>query len=131
MLKHSKFEIFKKDSIIFYSKKTEENVYIIVKGFLTVRDHSQNIEVPRTAFQMHEGDIINPGDKDNGLLKNFQFWFKCNTDVEVIAMSRASFEVTEVQIEPMVRSDQFRPRHYLHYFQEDGHFCQGFGLNHP
>lgn len=91
-LKYFKFEILKKDSIIFFNQKTHDNVYVIVKGCVTVKDHSLNIEVPRTAIQLQPGDIINPGDLDGGLLKSFHFWFRCTSEVEVITMSRKSFE---------------------------------------
>lgn len=91
-LKYFKFETLKKESIVFYNQKSHENVYVIVKGNITVKDHSLNIEVPRTAIQLQPGDIINPGDLDGGLLKSFHFWFRCTTDVEVISMSRKSFE---------------------------------------
>lgn len=63
-----------------------------MKGNLTVKDHSLNIEVPRTAINLQPGDIINPGDLDGGLFKSFHSWFRCNTDVEVIYMTRKSFE---------------------------------------
>jgi hypothetical protein len=65
---------------------------VITKGAVTVKDHSLNIEVPRTAIQLQPGDVINPGDIDGGLLKSFHFWFRCATDLEVISMSRKSFE---------------------------------------
>ena len=89
---HCKFEILKKDSIIFYTPETEEKVYVIVKGSITVKDHSLNIEVPRTATQMQPGDVINPGQTDGDLLGSFHFWFRCATDVECISMSRQSYE---------------------------------------
>lgn len=91
-LKYCKLETFKKDQIIFYTQTSHENVYLIVKGSVTVKDHSLNIEVPRTAIQLQPGDVINPGDLDGGLLKSFHFWFRCNSDLEVVSMSRKSFE---------------------------------------
>ena len=84
--------MLKKDSIIFYSEETERNVYIITKGKIIVKDHSSNIEVPRTAIQMQPGDVINPGDSDGGLLKSFHFWFRCSTEIETLVMSRESFD---------------------------------------
>jgi len=91
-LKHCRFETLKKDSIIFYTEHTEKFVYIITKGTIIVKDHSSNIEVPRTAIQMQPGDVINPGDSDGGLLKSFHFWFRCSTEIEAIVMSRESFD---------------------------------------
>lgn len=91
-MKYFKYDTFKKDSIIFYTDKSHDNVYVITKGAVTVKDHSLSIEVPRTAIQLQPGDVINPGDLDGGLLKSFHFWFRCSTDVEVISMSRKSFE---------------------------------------
>lgn len=98
VLPHCGFDKLKKDSIIFYSPETEQTVYIIVKGAVTVKDHSLNIEVPRTAIQLQPGDVINPGDFDGGLLKSFHFWFRCANDIEVITLSRKSFEVEHVLI---------------------------------
>lgn len=94
VLAHCGYDKLKKDSIVFYSPETEQTVYIVVKGAVTVKDHSLNIEVPRTAIQLQPGDIINPGDFDGGLLKSFHFWFRCANDVEVITLSRKSFEVS-------------------------------------
>jgi hypothetical protein len=42
--------------------------------------------------QLSEGDIINPGRLDNNLIDNYQVWFKCDTQVECIAMARPQFE---------------------------------------
>ena len=95
-MKHCRFETLKKDSIIFYTEQTEKSVYIITKGTVIVKDHSSNIEVPRTAIQMQPGDVINPGDSDGGLLKSFHFWFRCSTEIEAIALGRLEVGVSQL-----------------------------------
>lgn len=105
--------------MFFYTEKTEESVYVLTKGSITVKDHTLNIEVPRTAIQLQSGDVINPGIIDGNLVKGFHLWFRCNTDVEAISMDRKVFDVNSSHKGTLVRPNVFWPRHNMHGAEKD------------
>lgn len=90
LLTISEYEYVRKDSILFIS---ESESVIIVSGLVSIWSHQHSITSPDTVSVLGQGGVLGGGQIDNNLSSRPNYWFLAKTELEVIRVSRAEFQL--------------------------------------
>lgn len=90
LLTVAEYESIRKDSILFIG---EAESVIIISGLVSIWSHQQSITSPDTVSVLGQGGVLGGGTVDNHLSARPNYWFLAKTELEVLRVSRAEFQL--------------------------------------
>ena len=66
---------------------------VLVNGLVSILSHQKSITNPDTVTVLGQGGVIGAGDIDGNINSRPNYWFLSKTDIEVIRISRAEFNL--------------------------------------